>query len=53
MTAHYIKHTLKYTGTVYAIGSSGLKQELDAVGIPNFGTGVTCFNSKHNGTGQK
>ena len=48
MTAQYIKHTLKYTGKVYIVGPRGLAQELDAVGIPNFGAGVRmhliCFS---------
>jgi len=40
VTAHYLKYIVKYTGKVYTVGPQGLAQELDAVGIPNFGTGV-------------
>jgi len=39
VTASYIKNVLNYTGVVYCIGSSGLTQEFDAVGIRHIGTG--------------
>ncbi|KAK2177474.1 hypothetical protein NP493_597g04018 [Ridgeia piscesae] len=39
VTAHYLKYIVKYTGKVYTVGPQGLAQELNAVGIPNFGTG--------------
>ncbi|KAI0220478.1 Glycerol-3-phosphate phosphatase [Lamellibrachia satsuma] len=49
VTAQYIKHTLKYTGKVYIVGPRGLAQELDAVGIPNFGAGPDLLDTLDDG----
>ena len=40
VTAKYIKDTLNYSGKVYMIGSPGLQQELEAVGMKPIGLGV-------------
>ena len=37
--AQYLKHTIKYDGKVYLVGSKGLAGELDNVGIPHTGLG--------------
>lgn len=40
VTANYIKDILGYSGKVYMIGSTGLQQELEAVGVQPIGLGV-------------
>lgn len=42
-TAHYIKNVIKYEGKVYCIGSTGLAQEFDALGIKHIGIGPDDF----------
>ncbi|XP_002740645.1 glycerol-3-phosphate phosphatase-like [Saccoglossus kowalevskii] len=37
--ASYLKHSLKLNGKVYLIGSIGMAEELDLMGIPYFGIG--------------
>ena len=43
-TAQYIKNELKFSGTLYVMGSPGLGQELTAAGIKNVGAGVSVHS---------
>jgi phosphoglycolate phosphatase len=45
LVAQYLKNH-NFTGKVYLIGSSGVTQELDAVGIEHVGTGVSDIKSQ-------
>lgn len=43
LAANYLKR-MEFNKTVYIIGSSGIKKELDAVGISSFGVGPDTLN---------